>query len=203
MNGLLRRIFDTSRYSSRGDIEQARLIYGFTTITMLMFIGFFAVVPFGSLHATLLQLVPSSPVILVAFASVIGFGIATLVLTRIGRIDIAAIGPIVMWYLSGVSLGFLQNFALNTAGASLLVLIINAGLFLRVRGLLITAGIALATLLVGALSFNGSIQDVTIPLETYIPNTLALGGTLIGVTLLIYLFLRSVRLDQNDSESSC
>jgi len=200
MNGLLGSVFNTRRYSNRGDIEQARLIYGFTAITMLMFIGFFAFVPFGTLHATLLQLAPYSAPILIAFVSVVGLGIATLVLTRIGRIRIASIGPVVMWYLSGVSLGFLQNFALNTAGASLLVLIINAGLFLRVRGLLITAGVALITLLVGALSFTGTLQGATIPLETYIPNTIALGGILIGVTLLIYLFLRSVRLDQTESE---
>ena len=115
---------------------------------MLMFVGFFAFVPVWA-HYTppCCNWIPTAPPILIAFVSVFGLGIATLVLTRIGRISIASIGPVVMWYLSGVSLGFLQNFALNTAGASLLVLIVNAGLFLRVRGLLITAGVALITLL--------------------------------------------------------
>ena len=65
-------IFDTRRYSSSSDIEQARLIYGFTTFSIVMFVLFAALVGFGPTHATLLQLIPYSPQILIAVVSVLG-----------------------------------------------------------------------------------------------------------------------------------
>lgn len=194
MNAFLSSIFNTERYANRLVKDQARLVYTFTSIMILLFLGYAIFVRQGDSGVTLMQEF-GDPRILISLLSILGLGIATIVLTRNGRVDIAGIGPVAMWYLSGILISFRSGFSVSSTGATLLVLLILCGLFLRVRGLLIGLVVALATLVASGLSYESTAFSQPI----YITNQITLAFELIGTTILIYLFLRSTRLDQVDS----
>ncbi len=196
MNAILNRIFSTERYANRLVKDQARLVYSFTTLMMALFLGYSFFVRQGTSGVTLIQEI-SDPRIFVSVVSMVGLGIVTIVLTRNGRVDIAGAGPVLMWFLSGILISFRGGFAISSTGATLLVMLILCGLFLRVRGLLIGTVVALVTLLVSGLTYQ--LPTTLTNQQTYATNQITLAIELIGMAILIYLFLRSTRLDQVDS----
>jgi len=188
----LGRVFSINRYGNRAQQDHARLIYGFTLVMMVFFTGFAAFVPLGRSGETAFQQISTNFSYLLAIVSILGLGLITLILTRIGRSDISAVGPIIMWYLSGVIISFGDGFAYGEGGASLMVLILISSLFMRVRGLVIGLAVALVTLLIAALNYTGTI----VPNSIHTTTIFAVAVELIGMASLIYLFLRSVRLDR-------
>jgi GAF domain-containing protein len=182
----------TERYARRAEKDQAYLIYGFTLIMLVLFAAYALFVDQGRSTITLVRDAGQNIASLIAILAMLGIGGATLLLTRIGRADIAAYGPIVMWYLSGVLIAFGDNFLTGDEGASLVALIVMCALFLRSRGVVVGTVVALITLAVSAASYDRDI----LTLDHYIGNTVGLGLVLVGVSALIYMFLRGVRLDR-------
>ena len=196
MNGLLDRLFNISRYSSRADKDQARLVSSFVLIMMAIFFFFALFVDVGANDRPLFSELGTNPLALIPVLGVFGVGTVSLVLTRSGRLEMAAVGPVVMWLLSGVLLALQNRFLFSDAGASLIFLIVLSALFLRGRGLVYGTALALGILLIGVVTFDGYL----ISSENYFSNTVDLVLELIGASILIYLFLRSTRLDQTESE---
>lgn len=188
----LDRLFGTDRYVARAEKDQARLIYGFTIVLMVMFSLYALFVVQRNPQATLVQQAGRDFGALLPIVSTLVIGVITLVLTRIGRIDISAAGPVVIWYLSGVVLGMQRKFVLSDAGASLMLLLILAAIFLRVRGLVIGTLVALITLAIPL--FNYQFGEIGV--GAYRTAAAGLIFQLLVTAALTYLFLRSTRLDQ-------
>lgn len=194
MTALLDNLLSTERYTSRADKDRARLIYGFTLVMMVLFVFYAIFIPQFDPDLTLLQLVPTDLSALLSIISVLIVGGATLVLTRSGRADIGAVGPVVTWYLSGVVLGLRGQFVQSDAGATLIVLIVIAAIFLRARGLLIATVVGLFTLAIALINY----QTGAISVEIYRSAVVGVSLELVATALLIFLFLRSTQLDQSD-----
>ncbi|MFN8452652.1 MAG: GAF domain-containing protein [Anaerolineae bacterium] len=192
MIAIFESIFSTERYTTRAEKDQARLIYGFTLVFMLMFLLYAAFVVQRNPQSTMLEQASRNLGALLPVASTIVIGIATLVLTRIGRMDISAAGPAVTWYLSGVVTGMQRQFVLSDAGASLLLLLVLAAIFLRVRGLVVGTVVALITLAIPVIGYRFG----EIGVGAYRNAVATLAFELLVAAALIYLFLRSTRLDQ-------
>ncbi len=195
MIGLIDTLFRIDRYPGRAEKEQARLIVSFTVIMMVLFYIFAVFIGVGESGQPLFTQLRTDPSAWIPITGIVGVGIATLVLTRVGRADLASAGPVGMWYLSSVLIALRSHFIYSDAGASLILLVFFSGLFLRVRGLVIGLALGLITLILGALIYpGGEMNDAT-----YISNTAGLAFQMLLVSILFYLFLRSTRLDQIDS----
>ncbi len=192
MTSVFESLFSTKAYTKTVERDRAVLIYGFTLIMLVVFLGYAAVSAFDSQTSdTLLQRASYDFLSFLSIASMVGIGVTTLILTRIGRIDISAYGPMIMWFLSGVLLGYQVQFVTADAGVTLLILILIASLFLRVRGLAIGLVLALAMLLIAAANYTPSAVNQS----DYLSNSSGLALQLLGASALIYLFLRSARID--------
>ncbi|MEP7290164.1 MAG: GAF domain-containing protein [Chloroflexota bacterium] len=189
MMTFLDHLFTIERYTGRATKQQARLLYSFTLILMVLFVLYALFVTQENTSVTLSRLALSDPGALLAIISLLAVGVLTLFGIRSGRADLSAAGPIVMWYFSGVLLGFQGRFSTSDEGAALLVLVFLSGLFLRARGVLIGTLIALITLAVAALNNPANNPN-------YGNVVAGLALQVMGVAALIYLFLRSTRLDQ-------
>jgi GAF domain-containing protein len=195
MTAFLDTLLNTNRYRGRAEKDQALLIYGFTVILMVSFLLYAAFVVQRDPQTTLLQRAGRDFGALVPIVSTIVVGIGTLALTRMGRADISAAGPVLMWYLSGVLVGMQGQFVLTDAGASLLLLLVLAAIFLRVRGLVVGFVVALFTLAVPLINYRFGIVGV----GAYRTAVVGLGFQLVTTAVLVLLFLRSARLDQMDT----
>lgn len=195
MTAFLDTLLNTNRYRGRAEKDQALLIYGITIILMVSFLGYAAFVVQRDPQTTLLQRAGRDAGALLPIISTIVIGIATLALTRMGRADISAAGPVLIWYMSGVLVGLQGQFVLTDAGGSLLLLIILAAIFLRVRGLLVGVVVALFTLAVPLVNYRFGIVGV----GAYRTAVAGLIFQLVTAAALILLFLRSTRLDQIDT----
>ncbi len=192
------QVFRLEHYDERGGKQQARLVYGFTLLIMVLFFFFALFVGVGSADRPLFAQIGSDPLAPIVLIGLYGFGTATLILTRTGHLGWASAGPIAMWYFSGVLLALQNNFVYSDAGASLILLIFLSGLFLRGRGLIIGFVVALVTLGVGA----ATITPGWISTPVYTSNTIDLGLIGTATALLMYLFLRTTQLEAPQSISS-
>ncbi len=197
MIAFLDLLFRTDHYPERAEKDQARLIYGFTLVLMVLFILYAALVVQRDPQTTLFQRAAKDVGALLPIVSTLVIGALTLLLTRIGRADISAVGPVVMWYLSGVLLGLQGQFVLSDAGSSLMLLIILSAVFLRRRGLIIGTVIALVTLGFALVNYKVGLFGI----GAYRNAVVGLTFQLVATAALTLLFLRSTRLDQMDSES--
>ncbi len=143
MTTLFDNLFNTSAYTGAAERDRARLIYGFTLILMLLFFLYALFAPQDQAGLTMFGRAGTDFLSVISIAGVLVVGVVTLYWTRVGRMDLSAYGPLVMWLLSGVPLGYRVHFASADAGATLLVLIMIGSLFLRVRGLAIATVLAL------------------------------------------------------------
>ena len=182
----------TERYLRRAEKDQAYLIYGFTVIMLALFIAYALFVEQGDREITLIQDAAQNPISLIAIIAMLGIGVLTLALTRLGRADITAYGPIAMWYMSGVLIAFGDHFLTSDEGAALITLVVICALFLRARGVLVGTALALVTLIVSAASYTPG----PFAADYYTGNIIALALTVLGVSALIYMFLRGVSLDR-------
>ncbi len=198
MIAFLDQAFGLEHYDERGGKEQARLVYGFTLLIMVLFFFFALFVGVGNQNRPLFAQIGSDPLAPIVLIGLYGLGIATLVLTRAGHLGWASAGPIAMWYVSGVLLALQNNFIYSDAGASLILLIFLSGLFLRGRGLIIGIVVALVTLGVGA----ATLAPGLIAAPVYTSNTIDLGLISVATAILMYLFLRTTQLEQPQSISS-
>ncbi len=192
MIAFLDGLFNINRYPGRSDKVQARLIAIFTVILMALFIAYALFVPLDDNNGsdTLAQRALTNESDLLALVSVLGVGFLTLFGVRKGYLQLAAAGPVIMWYFSGIQLGWRGGFSTSDEGATLLVLVALSGFFLRGRGLIIGTSLALVTLAAGA--SGGSLYNV----PNYSNVVIGLALQIVGTGILIYLFLRSTHLDQ-------
>lgn len=194
MIAFLDTLFNVNRFPGRADKVQARLIAGFTLILMVLFVLYALFVtdgdPAGDGGISLAERALTDSGALLAILSVLGIGVLTLAGVRAGRLRLSAAGPVVMWYFSGTLLGIQGGFTTSDEGAALMVLVFLSGLFLRGRGLIAGTGVALVTLAAVAASHDVANN----PAYGNVIAGLAL--QVIGTAVLIYLFLRSTRLDQ-------
>src|SRR5687768_1381635 len=101
MTTFLDHLFNIQNYSSRVEKDNARLIYGFTTILMIVFVLYALFVTQDNGSSTLLSEALDDTIALLALLSVIIIGVLTLIGVRMGRADLSAVGPAIMWYFSG------------------------------------------------------------------------------------------------------
>ena len=201
MTTLFDNLFNTDAYRSVAERDRARLIYGFTLILMVLFLLYAVFAPQDEAGLTMLGRTATDFLSVVSIVGIVVVGVVTLVLTRMGRIDLSAYGPLLMWLLSGIPLGYQNHFVTADAGATLLMLVLIGSLFIRLRGLMIATGLALLVLLISVLTYTSS-NGVTIDYGAYIGNSLALAFQVLGAAGLIYLFLRSARIDTLASSAS-
>lgn len=133
MTSFLDQLFNIQNYPSRATKENARLIYGFTMFMIVAFLLYAMFVTQGNGVTTLLSDASNDGIALLALLSVFSVGLLTLLCVRIGKAELAAIGPVVMWYFSGTMLGIQGHFRTSDEGAALLAFIFFCGLFLRAR----------------------------------------------------------------------
>ncbi len=201
MTTLFDNLFNTDAYPGVAERDRARLIYGFTLIVMVLFLVYAALAPQDQAGLTMIGRMSTDFLSVFSIVGILVVGVATLVFTRRGRIDLGAYGPLLMWLLSGVPLGYQVHFVTADAGATLLVLILIGSLFLRARGLAIATVLALLVLLVSVLTYTPRL-DVTIDYGAYVGNSVALAFQVLGGAGLLYLFLRGARIETIASSAS-
>ncbi len=194
MTTLFDNLFNINAYSSVLERDRARLISGFTLILMVLFAVYAVFTPQDQAGLTMLRRTTTDLLSTISIVSVLMVGVATLLLVREERIDLSAYGPLLMWLLSGVPLGYQAHFITADAGATLLMLILIGSLFLRLRGLAIATVLALVVLLVSVLTYAPA-PDLTIDYGAYLGNSVALAFQVLGGAGLIYLFLRGTRIE--------
>ncbi len=190
MTTFLDHLFNIQNYPTRAEKDNARLIYGFTTLLMVAFLLYAIFVTQSDGSSTLLSSSSEDSTAMLALISILGIGVLTLVGVRMGRAALTAVGPVVMWYLSGVLLGVQGHFTGADEGAALLAFVFLCGLFLRGRGLIIGTIVSLITLFAAASSYDASSNP------GYVNVIIGLALETVAIAVLIYLFLRSARLDQ-------
>jgi len=193
MRRLLRRLFDTSRYTGLVEKDRARLIYGMVYFLLLGYLGY---VLFIRANAT------SSTVTIPAIVSDMIFlviGIGTIWATRIGFINLGALGPVVILYAGGLAPAARTGF---TSGSSIVVLalfIVLTGLLYRERGLAIGTLLTLTTLGIGiALRSNLATPPAA---QTSITDLFSIGLSLGAVSFFTYFSLRSLSLSRIEGAS--
>ena len=194
MTNLFDSLFNINNYPTVSERDRARLISGFTLILMVLFVLYAMFAPQDQAGLTMVGRAATDFLSLISVASIVIVGFATLALTREGRSDLGAYGPLLMWLLSGVPLGYQAHFATADAGATLLMLILIGSLFLRMRGLALATVSALVVLVASVLTYVPT-AGVTIDYGAYLGNSVALAFQLLGASGLIFLFLRGARIE--------
>jgi transcriptional regulator with GAF, ATPase, and Fis domain len=190
MTSFLDQLFNIQNYPSRATKENARLIYGFTLFMIVAFLLYAMFVTQGNGVSTLLSETRDDSIALLSLLSVLSIGLLTLLCVRVGRAELAALGPVVMWYFSGTLLGIQGHFRTSDEGAALLAFIFFCGLFLRARGLIVGTVVALGTIAFAASGYDASADP------GYANVIIGLALQTVAIAFLIFLFLRGTRLDQ-------
>ncbi len=150
---LWRRILSVDQYSSSIDRSRANLIYAMTIFIVIGYTFYATLVPQWTdakltlLEATL-QAGFSNPISILYVALYI-LSFLTLVVTRMGMLELAAWGVPAVWYVSGLLLNIYVQDQLGEVGMALAQFIVIAGLTKREQGVYISGGVAAFTLIAG------------------------------------------------------
>lgn len=188
MKAFFRRLFSTDVYAVPADKERARIIYGVTAAIGLLFTLYMLFVPGQTQYGTLLQSAPYDGIALISIVVVYGMIVFTMLCVRRGFLMLGAVGPVAMWYFSGVLLAVRDGFVHPDAGAAMLIFIMFGGVLLYEIGLVATSALAIATLVIRfVLGESGRLPGPYIGLADMLPLLLEL----IGGSAAVFLFLRT------------
>lgn len=198
MRRVLERIYSTHRYSNLVDKDRARMVYSMASLMLVMLLIFMTITRNAQGLNTWQQLGNGGTTILyvVMFAA---FCTASLMLTRIGRLNLGSMALILTWLFT-LGITTVQGGMYSLTGPFVFVIIILlGGLLLGVRGL--AGGIALTLVCVAV----GMSARATVPrpetvntagdVVTYLIGTVLVGG-------FTYLFLRYARLSRWEGTTS-
>jgi GAF domain-containing protein len=196
MRRMIQRLYDTSRYSSLVDKDQARMIYGMTTLMLILLVVFLSVTHDAD-GRSLFQLLTVSSSLGIYVALFFIPTVASFILTRMGRLQWASIGLIGAFILGLSTTSIQGGFYASSNALVVAIIILLSGLLLGVRGLAVATILAFGMVLLG-LGNRANIPQPTID-KTGINDLVAL---LVGLTLIsgfTFLFLRFLRLSRSEA----
>jgi len=199
MRSILDRILKINRYESVLQRSRAAMIYTLLAI-MVGFVSVYALfVPqWGDTgEQTLIGIIFSAGIIneiVILFALFYLFSAATFLLLRSKYLNSSAHMLLLTWFVGGVWLNLLAQPLLDSAAASVAVLLLMAGLVTSWRGVMITMFASIVSLLLSTVIREPEFSAFS-NLPTLIMATLAMG-------LVLYLFLRYFRLSLAEGVSS-
>lgn len=190
---ILGRIYSTARYNSLVERDQARVIYGISTV-MVILVTLLLLVVRGSNGRPIIELVGTQGILTTTVSAFYLLIVTGFLLTRLGHLRVASLGMVLMWALSFGALSASGGTYTTSTGIALVIQILLGGLLLNQAGLLIGVGLALATL------FFGLQSRATAPLPNYnSPAELIVVVTLVAIfSGIVYLYLRFSRLSRED-----
>lgn len=205
MRRLWNAAFKTDQYTDIEQRNQADMVVGITLLVAALYTLYFFFVPSGNIAGETAFEIAQRDIVTLRFVTIFYVvSAAALALTRAGLLEIASWGPMAAWFfgicLNGVQTGFVN--AIN--GILLIALILMGGLLRGNRGLVVGLLAALGALAGGILKRSFLQPHELLPYitsaEDLIVNNasdlLTISLELLGVTGLIYLYLRAVRLSR-------
>ncbi len=194
---VLNKLFPTSIYTSLVDRERARIIYSVPGLLLGCLIFLSLTLLDATTGETIWQMAGHNATISLSLTGLLVFSAASYLLTRLGRIRLAALAVILSWAMSA-GLGMaMQGFNLIAGGMALVTTLLLAGLLLGQVGLLLGTGFSLMTL------FFGLSRRSQLPPDALTYSNLGL-ELLFGLLLIlfsasvVYLFVRVSRLGREE-----
>ena len=194
MRRRIEQIFDVSRYSSPLDRDRARMIYGMSSL-MIVLLLIVMTVPLSADVGNLWQALATSLDLIVVILLFIVPTLASIVLTRGGRLRQASFALVLAWIL-GLGIGIAQNGFYSASDALVVCLIILLpGLLLDVRGLVAGTAIGIG---IAALSISAR---ASVPPPASYDNGVELFFIVIAMTFIsgfTFFFLRYAHLSRTE-----
>lgn len=194
MRPILNALFDTSSFNSQFDRERARVIYGISTIILVVYSVYVIINTLQAQSWMSLQSIGRSILWTFALPGFYVVAALTFAALRRGRLRLAEIGPVVMWFIGGLLVGWNSVYRDPSGGMTLVFFVLLAGLMLRERGVVIGLLVALGSWLSSLYFRTGGL-------------TLPYGGPeemfsilflLLGVASITYLFLRYASISRTE-----
>lgn len=182
---MINQLLNPTIYKTEGERDRARLIYLITVSLMALFTVYALFIDnlFISDAGTSSDPLTSAQIALVRLYIL---GVVTLVATWRGWHLVSGVGPIVMWYFSGIQLALQDGFVNPANSITLVILVMLSGLLMRAVGIIGGFMAAIITLL--AVYGQGlAVQDPRYDTGELLTMVLQISGT----AILIYLYLRS------------
>ena len=202
---MLRQFLNLDRYENTVERDRARAVYWITALLVSLLTVYILAVPTQFDNRTTFQRILEGGS-LAAFATIFYVSaLATLLLTRTGRVQLAVWGVMLMWLFSVGGSTISTGVSSYAGGSVLLVLILIGGLLQQVRGLVVGTVLAFAALVAGLL-VRPTLDSSTLPAFITSADDLAansvdtfagLAFVYLGTALLIYLLLRFARVNRD------
>jgi GAF domain-containing protein len=173
---LLDAVFDTRRYTSLVDKERARAIYFIISsfLGLSTLVAIFVEEPTTS--TTSLQRMIADPAGNIQLVLFYGLGIATLIATRRGWLNVAALGAVIAWTLGGGLSAAMTGLYSASTGIILVVTVILSALLLRTPGLFLGLALSIGLTVVGlAVRAYVPPPPFTVPISELVATLLMIG----------------------------
>ncbi len=192
MRRLIPRIFDTSKYASAVDKDRALLIYGMIGFVLVGYLIFVLTIR-GNVTST--STIP--PIVSDAIFLVVGFG--TIGVTRSGRLQLGAVGPLLTLYAGALFPSVLTGYMQASSAVILPLFLVLTGLLYRERGLVVGTLLTLGTFGAGIL-FRANLANPPTQ-QTNLTDLFSVGLSLIALSIFTYVALRGARLSRMEGEA--
>jgi GAF domain-containing protein len=197
MRRIIDQLFDTSQYKSVIERERARMIYGMGALMLTMIIVFLLFAR-DEQGISYLQTMSADITFLFYILLFLTPTVASLILTRIGRLFPGSIALILSWGLLSAGVMLNQQTAYTSVSTFILTFVILlCGLLFNVRGLFVGAGVSIVLVLVRAstIATPSSVLDESFNVGdsafVAIASIVLVGG-------FTYLFLRYANLSRTE-----
>lgn len=188
------QLFSLDAYTTTLERDRARLIYLTTLMLMVIFALYALFIPEERTGLSLFATVGTSLSSFLAVVSVYALGIFTLYATRRGWKTISAVGPVAMWYFSGVQISLNEGLLDPSDAISLAALILLGALLLHIPGTIATYVVAMVTIVLG----YGRGVIMSDP-RYFLSELVSMIFQTTGIALLVYMFLRSTLLTRAEA----
>jgi len=194
MRRLIQTIYNTSRYPSLVDRERARMVYGMSTLMLILFVIYMTFSP-GAVNLWQALLAGTNSTLAFYVLFFVGSVITSIVLTRSGRLK-GGSGILLIAWLVPLTLPAAQSgFYALTGTLSLVIVVLMSGLLLGIRGLAVWTLLALGIVLFG-LSQREAMPPPAINNGSDALNLMVGFALISGFT---FLFLRFLRLSRSEA----
>lgn len=192
---ILSYIFSTQHYPSLVDKDRARTIYGISAVLLVLTTPTILAVPIGTEGRSFVQQAGDDSIFTLALIAFYTLTIASLILTRIGRLRWGAFALSLTWAFSFNVAAVQGGLYVFITGVGLVIQILLAGLLLGNVGLIVGVIATAITVIVG-FSFRA-----TAPAPTFdTPGVeLAVFTFLLAIIVgIVYMYLRFSRLSREE-----
>lgn len=199
MKGLLNNLFNLEQYESTINRTRARMIYVLLTLILLFMTSYAVFVrQWGSETepVSLMTLIFQAGIInevVLFYAGLYIFGIATYILTRIGRLNWASWGLVATWLVGGVWLNLAAQPRVDAASSALFSLLLLGALLRSQMGLAVTTGLSLVSMVLAIVLRSPEFIENA--------NIATLTLSLLSNALILYLFVEFFRLSVSENVS--